>query len=58
MPSDVVEMLLMPEIITALTFETEMGLYFEVTSSWHGHPGCLSNGKRCEYHSNKKLLEG
>ena len=29
---DVIEMLLMPQIIIALNFEREMGLYFEVTS--------------------------
>ena len=40
---DVVEMLLMPEILVALNFEREMGLYFEVTSKFHGQPGTLSD---------------
>ena len=39
--NDVVQMLLMPEIMVALNFEREMGLYFEVTSKWHGSPGEL-----------------
>ena len=39
---DVVEMLVTPEVIIALNFEREMGLYFEVTSKWHGSPGCLA----------------
>ena len=34
--NDDVQMLLMPEILVALNFEREMGLSFEVTSSWHG----------------------
>ena len=40
---DVVEMLFMPEILVALNFETEMGLYFEITSRFHGQPGILSD---------------
>ena len=40
---DVVEMLLMPEILVALNFEREIGLYFEVTSKFHGQPGTLSD---------------
>ena len=39
---DVVKMSLMPEILVALHFEREMGLYFEVTSKFHGQPGALS----------------
>ena len=39
---DVVEMLLLPEIMVALNFERETGLYFEVTSKWHSSPGQLS----------------
>jgi len=39
---DVVLMLSMPEILVALNFEREMGLYFEVTSRFHGQPGILS----------------
>eukprot|EP00957_Ditylum_brightwellii_P093091 7087460-Ditylum_brightwellii.AAC.1 len=35
-------MLMLPEIIVGLHFEREMGLYFEVTSKWHGTPGSLS----------------
>ena len=39
---DVVETLVTPEVIVALNFEREMGLYFEVTSKWHGSPGYLA----------------
>ena len=35
-------MLFMPEIIVALHFESELGDYFEITSSWHSSPGELS----------------
>ena len=40
---DVVVMLCMPEVLVALNFEREMGLYFEVTSRFHGQPGRLSS---------------
>ena len=51
---DVVEMLLMQEIIVALHFEMEMGVYFEHTSAFHGSPGelCKRSGFRVmELHS-------
>lgn len=32
-------LLLKPEIILALHFESEMGSYFEVTMNWHSQPG-------------------
>ena len=38
---DILRMLHMPEIMVALTFERDMGLYFAVTSRWHGSPGSL-----------------
>ena len=31
----------MPGILATLHFEQEMGLYFEITSGWHGSPGSL-----------------
>ena len=40
---DVIEMLNMPDILIGLHFERDMGKYFEVTSRWHGQPGCLDN---------------
>ena len=43
MAKDVLEMLLKPEILVALMFEAELGLYFETTSAWHGSPGALHN---------------
>ena len=39
---EVATMLLMPAIIVALHFESELGNYFEVTSNWHAMPGELS----------------
>ena len=38
---DILRMLHMPEIMVALTFERDIGLYFAVTSRWHGSPGSL-----------------
>ena len=51
---DVVVMLCMPEILVALNFEREMGLYFEVTSRFHSQPGRLSGTpgfRAMEFHS-------
>jgi hypothetical protein len=39
---EVATMLFMPNIIVALHFKSELGDYFEVTSSGHANPGELS----------------
>jgi hypothetical protein len=39
---EVATMLFMPDITVALHFESKLGNYFEVTSSWHANHGELS----------------
>jgi hypothetical protein len=39
---EVATMLFMPEIVLALHFESKLGNYFGVTSSWHANPSKLS----------------
>ena len=39
---DVATMLIKPEIITGLYFESALGSYFEITLQWHAMPGELS----------------
>ena len=39
---DVATMLMKPEVITGLHFESALGSYFEITLQWHAMPGELS----------------
>ena len=50
---EVARMLLLPEILVALHFEAELGLFFEQTMRWHSTPGelyCRAGFRMLEIH--------